>query len=86
MTSRRQTLEEALDILDKVIAQSEANIALSNFRIREKDVRSQELSNMSIELSKKIYSYRQTILAYIANIYSEGSLLLDNNGEVDIVK
>jgi hypothetical protein len=55
-------------------------------RIHEKDLKSQELSQLSIDLSKKIYSYRQTILSYLTNIYSEGNMVLDTDGEVDIVK
>jgi hypothetical protein len=55
-------------------------------RIREKDTKSQELSQLSIDLSKKIYTYRQTILSYLTNIYSEGNMVLDTDGQVDIVK
>ncbi len=86
VTERRKTLEEALTILDSTIAQSEASIALSAMRIREKDLKSQELSQLSIDLSKKIYTYRQTILSYLTNIYSEGNMVLDDDGQVDIVK
>ena len=86
VTERRQTLEEALSILDSTIAQSESSIILSSMRIHEKDLKSQELSQLSIDLSKKIYSYRQTILSYLTNIYSEGNMVLDTDGEVDIVK
>lgn len=71
VTGQRKTLEEALAILDSTIAQTEAQITLSNMRIREKDIKAQELSQLSIDLSKKIYASRKTILSYVANIYAE---------------
>jgi murein DD-endopeptidase MepM/ murein hydrolase activator NlpD len=86
ITEHRKTLEEALEILDKTIAQSEANIELSNKRIREKDLKAQELSQMLIDISKKIYVYRETILSYLANIYAEGNVVFSDSGDIDIVK
>lgn len=86
VTIRRNTLEEALEILDSTISQSEVKIAVMNMKIREKDLKAQELSKMMVEISRKIHSYRQTILSYLWNIYSEGNMILDSEGEVDIVK
>ncbi|MFZ2256188.1 MAG: hypothetical protein WAW30_06600 [Patescibacteria group bacterium] len=86
VTERRNTLEEALGILDATIEQSESSIKIMNVRIKQKDLRSQELSQMLVDTSKKIYVYRQTILSYLSNIYAEGNMVLDTEGEVDIIK
>lgn len=86
ITERRNTLEVALWILDATISQSESSIAIMTVRIRQKDLRSQELSQSLIDTSKKIYTYRQTILSYLSNIYAEGNMVLGNDGEVDIIK
>lgn len=86
VTERRNTLEEALRILDATIEQSESSIKIMNARIRQKDLRSQELSQNMIDTSKKIYIYRQTILSYLANIYAEGNMVQGNDGEIDIIK
>ena len=63
ITERRNTLEEALEILDATISQSGSSIAIMTVRIQQKDLRSQELSQSIIDTSKKIYTYRQTILS-----------------------
>jgi murein DD-endopeptidase MepM/ murein hydrolase activator NlpD len=86
VTGQRKTLEEALAILDSTIAQTEAQITLSNIRIREKDIKAQELSQLSIDLSKKIYASRKTILSYVANIYAEWNMVFGTDGEIDIVR
>lgn len=86
VTERRNTLEEALAILDATIEQSELSIKIMDARIRQKDLRSQELSQNMIDTSKKIYIYRQTILSYLSNIYAEGNMVLDTEWEVDIIK
>lgn len=83
---RRYTLEEALRILDSTIEQTQSNITITNVKINQKDIRTQELSQMLVDVSKKIYTYRQTILSYLSNIYAEGNMILDYEGEVDIVK
>jgi murein DD-endopeptidase MepM/ murein hydrolase activator NlpD len=86
VTERRNTLEEALSILDSTIEQTQSNIAVMVVKIKQKDIRAQELSQMLIDISKKIHVYRGTILSYLSNIYTEGNMVLDSEWEVDIVK
>ncbi len=47
-------------------------------KIKQKDIRAQELSQMLIDISKKIHVYRGTILSYLSNIYTEGNMVLDS--------
>jgi hypothetical protein len=86
VTQRKNTLEEALSILDATIEQTQNNIVITTIKVQQKDIHAQELSQMLVDISKKIYTYRQTILAYLTNIYSEGNMILGTDGQVDIVK
>jgi len=86
VTNRRQTLEEALEILDATITQSENQLAISSLRIYQKDMRWQELSQELVDISKKIYAYRQVILSYLHHIYREGDVVFDDQGNIDIIR
>ena len=86
VTQRKNTLEEALSILDATIEQTQNSIVITTIKVQQKDIRAQELSQMLVDISKKIYLYRQTILTYLTNIYSEGNMILGTDGQVDIVK
>lgn len=86
VSEKRRTLEEALAILDTTIDQSKSNIAILALKIRDKDAKSQELSMMLVELSKKIYVYRETILSYLANIYSEWNMVFTDEWQIDVVR
>ena len=54
--------------------------------IYEKEMKIKALERASVQLRKKIISHREVILEYLANMYSEGNLIFDDEGEVDIIK
>lgn len=86
VTEKRMDLETALMIIDRAISETDQKIQDTLSQIHEKELKSQELARASIELQKKIYLHRTTILQYLANIYSEWSLFLDNEWKVDTIK
>lgn len=85
-TADRITLEKAIKQLDDAISATEKSIADTKSTIVDKQQKIQALSVASLELRKKISTYRETILSYLANMYSEGNLIFDDNGEVDVMK
>ena len=85
-TSQRLTLEAAIAALDKSIAETEKNISDTREKVMAKQQKIQTLELASLELKKKIASHRQIILDYLANMYSEGNLIFDESGSVDIMK
>ena len=70
-------LETAIAAIDKAIEDTANQIMDTANQITEKEVQSQELAQISLDLKKKIYLHRNTILEYLANIYSDGNVLLD---------
>lgn len=86
VTTKRNTLESAVATLDKAIESTAAEIQETKNQITQKQYKIQEFHLSSIDLKKKVTEYRKIILAYLSNIYSEGNLVLDNAGDVDIMK
>jgi len=84
--SERMTLETALKGIDNSIAATNSSITQTQNTILEKRQKIQVLEHASLELKRKISSYRQTILSYLANIYSEGNLIMDDSGEIDMMQ
>jgi vacuolar-type H+-ATPase subunit H len=85
-TEKRMDLEMAIAVMDKAITETENQIQATKDQIYEKQVQSQELLRVSLELKEKIRLHRKTILTYLANIYSDGNVLLDQKGNVDVIK
>lgn len=52
--------------------------------MQDKNDRIEEYQNLSIDLSVRIKKNRVTILSYLANIYSQGALIFDEENRVDI--
>lgn len=52
--------------------------------MQEKNSRIDEYEDLSLALSVKIAKNRATILAYLTNIYSESSLIFDDENQIDI--
>lgn len=82
----RMTLEKAIKKIDDAIALTEKSINDTKDKITQKQSKIQALDHASIELKKKIASHREIILNYLANMYSEGNLIFDENGDVDVMK
>ena len=80
------TLEKAIKKIDDAIALTEKSINDTKDKITQKQSKIQALDHASIELKKKIASHREIILNYLANMYSEGNLIFDENGDVDVMK
>ena len=80
------TLEDAINQLDTSIKGTEESIESIRQQITDKKQKIQVLERASIELKKKIALNRQIILEYLANIYSEGNLVMNNSGEIDMMK
>lgn len=76
-TAVRMTLENALKKLDEAIAATVRSIEETKNTIAIKQQKILALEMASIELKKKIASHRKTILEYLANMYSEGNLIFD---------
>lgn len=85
-TAVRMTLENTLKKLDDAILATEKSIEETKHSIGVKQQKILALETASIELKKKISSHRKTILEYLANMYSEGNLIFDDAGNVDIMK
>ncbi len=85
-SEKRNTLENALMVLDAAIASTETEIENGRIQITQKQYKIQEFHISAIELKKKIAEYKKIILSYLANIYSEGNLVLDQTGNIDIMK
>ena len=85
-TIERMTLEKAIKKIDDAIALTEKSINETKDKITQKQSKIQALDHASIELKKKIASHREIILNYLANMYSEGNLIFDENGDVDVMK
>lgn len=85
-TFQRLTLENAIAALNTSIASTEQSIADTQGKIIAKQQKIQALDVMSLELKKKIANHKETILSYLANMYSEGNMIFDESGSVDIMK
>lgn len=85
-TSKRLTLEEAIKAIDNSIAFTQSWIIETNNSITQKIQKIQTLERASIDLKKRIVDHKKIILSYVANVYSEGNIIYDNEGEVDVMK
>lgn len=85
-TRERISLEKAIAALDASIKSTEESIADTQGKIISKQQKIQALEILSLEMKKKIADNRATILGYLANMYSEGNMIFDEAGGVDVVK
>ena len=74
--------EQEKDILFESLPFSESGANM----ILEHEYAMNGLDGLRARLSLVQGAYRQTILSYLTNIYSEGNMVLDTDGQVDIVK
>jgi murein DD-endopeptidase MepM/ murein hydrolase activator NlpD len=86
ITEIRVTLEVALTNLLDSIHSTEESIARANSSILEKRQKIQQLRSDGLILKAKIREHRTIILSYLANIYSEGNTILDETGNIDLIK
>jgi murein DD-endopeptidase MepM/ murein hydrolase activator NlpD len=86
ITETRVTLEQALANLADSIKITEESIARANIGIFEKRQKIQQLRSDWLLLRAKIREHRKVILSYLANIYSEWNVILDESGNVDLIK
>lgn len=82
----RVSLETAIATLDRSMQATETAISDTKSQILAKQQRIHTLEYASIELKKKIAEHRKIILSYLANLYSEGNLIFDDDGNVDMMK
>ena len=85
-TVARVSLENTLKTIDTSIQATNTSIEQTQTSILEKKQKIQVLERASLELKKKIHSYRETILSYLANLYSEGNLIMDDSGQIDMMQ
>jgi septal ring factor EnvC (AmiA/AmiB activator) len=83
-TEKRISLEEAINTLENSIADTAADIYKTEKSMQEKNARIEEYQDLSIDLSVRIKKNRNTILTYLANIYSQTSLVFDESNTIDI--
>ena len=83
-TDKKISLEEAINTLENSIADSAADAYKTERSMQEKNSRIEEYQDLSIDLSVRIKKNRATILSYLANIYSQGMLIFDEENKIDI--
>ncbi len=83
-TEKRISLEEAVHTIEYHITETAASIAKTEAAMREKNIRIEEYQDLSITLALRIKNNRGIILEYLANIYSEGTLIYDDENSIDI--
>lgn len=86
VTQKRLTLEAALTQIENAIKVTEQSIADTEGKIIAKQQKVEALNIASMGLQRKIASHRKILLDYLANMYSEGNLIFDENGDVDMAK
>jgi murein DD-endopeptidase MepM/ murein hydrolase activator NlpD len=86
VVERKQSLEEALHVLDDAINDAAQEIQNLQWEIHQKDEKIQQLQTLSINLKQKIHEHRQIILAYLSNIYAEGNMIFNTEWEIDVMK
>lgn len=85
-TAVRASLEEAIKALDTSITNTEQSILDTTTMISQKQIKIQELQANSLSIKIRIKQHRKVILEYLANLYTQGNLVLDDSGWVDIIK
>lgn len=86
VTERRMSLEEAIIAIDNSINDTYVDIKKTEKSLEEKNTRIAEYQSMSSDLALRIRKNRETILGYLANIYSESNTLYDSENKVDIIQ
>lgn len=86
VTSIRLSLENTLQSLDTSIKSMEQSVIDTQGAIAQKQLKIQELQATALALRVKVREHRKVILSYLANLYSEGNLVFDDAGSVDVVK
>lgn len=86
ITESRISLENALTVLADSIIATEKSINETTISITEKQQRIQQLRSSGLLIKARIRERRQIILSYLTNIYSEGNSILDEMGNVDLIK
>jgi murein DD-endopeptidase MepM/ murein hydrolase activator NlpD len=86
MTLQKSSLEDAIAWIENAIADTVADIYKIENEMKERNLSIDEYQSLSIDLSIKIKKNRQTILSYMANIFSEGNAIYSDEGEVDILQ
>jgi hypothetical protein len=82
----RVSLENALAVLTESIQKTTDSIATTITDIAVKQQKIQQLQSESIAMNIRISEHRSIILSYLANIYSESNNIVDNEGNIDIIK
>lgn len=86
MTERRTNLEEAISVLSGAIDATMQDIEKTQTDISKKEENIQQYTLASLDLKRKIEKNRQTILSYLANIYSESNMIFDSSNSVDMLQ
>ena len=86
VTETRVTLEKALSVLLDSIQSTEKSIENANIAILQKQTKIQNLRSDWLALKSRIRDHRKVILSYVTNIYSEWNSVLDDAGNIDIIK
>jgi septal ring factor EnvC (AmiA/AmiB activator) len=84
VTEKRITLEDAIAGIESSIADTVYEIEKTEKSMQEKNMRIEEYSDLSIDLSVRIKKNRAVILGYLSNIYSEGTLLFNEENSIDV--
>ena len=83
-SQKKLNLEEAINTLENSIADTSADMYKTEKSMQEKNSRIEEYQDLSIELSVRIKRNRAIILSYLANIYSQTTLVFDEENQFDI--
>jgi hypothetical protein len=86
VTEKKISLEEAINTLENSIADTAADIYKTEQSMGEKNARIEDYQDLSIKLSVHIKKNRAVILSYLANIYSQTTLIFDENNKMDMLK
>jgi septal ring factor EnvC (AmiA/AmiB activator) len=83
-TEKKLSLEEAIANIDYHITQTAADIRKTEVSMTEKNTRITEYQDLATTLALRIQNNRSVLLSYIANLYTEGSLIYDEDNSIDI--
>jgi murein DD-endopeptidase MepM/ murein hydrolase activator NlpD len=86
MTDIRVSLEDTLKNLMESIQNTEKSIEDARIGIFVKQKKIQQFRSDWLLLSSRIREHRKIILAYLTNIYSEWNNILDDTGNIDLIK
>lgn len=86
MTEIRISLESALKNLLESIESTEKSIEEARIGIFVKQKKIQQFRSDGLLLNWRIREHRKIILSYLTNIYSEWNSVLDDTGNIDLIK